>query len=71
LIERRKTQLDPEARAEFEREDTNWRNGTEEEMAEVKDPKDQTAARAAATFVYLTNLRERQWLPVYEPCKVE
>jgi hypothetical protein len=70
LIERRKTQLDPQARAEFEREDTNWRNATEEQMVEFKDPEDQTAARAAATFGYLTGL-QAQWLPIYEPRKVE
>jgi hypothetical protein len=69
LIEQRKTQLDPETRRLwFERND-NWRNRTEEQMAEFKDPEDQ--ARAAATiFGYLTELRE-QWLPVYEPPKGE
>jgi hypothetical protein len=65
LIERRKTQLDSEAGAEFEKDDSDWRNRTDKRLTEFKDSKDRMAARAAATFDHLLDLQEAQWLPVY------
>lgn len=63
-------QLDPEARAEFEKNETDWRNETDKSLADFKDPKAKTAARAAATLEHLNSVRALP-LPIYEPRKIE
>jgi hypothetical protein len=63
-------QLAPEARAEFDQNETDWRNETDKSLADFKDPKSQIVARVAATLEHLNIVRALP-LPIYEPRKIE
>ena len=70
IVERRKTQLEGADRAEFEKEEKEWREELDKEVAPIKDKPTQLGLRARSTWYHLNAVRQK-WLPVYEPRKVE
>jgi len=70
IEKQRRSQLDEADRAEFEKNESEWREGLEEAAAKIKDKPAQLGLRARSTCDHLNNVRE-YWLPVYEPAKVE
>jgi hypothetical protein len=67
-VERRKTQLEGADRAEFEKNEAEWREKLDKEVAQIKDKATQLGLRARSTWYHLTDVRE-YWLPVYEEPK--
>jgi hypothetical protein len=69
IVERRKTQLEGADRAEFEKDEAEWREELDKKVAQIKEKPSQMAVRAGSTEDHLKKVRET-WLPVYEPRKV-
>ncbi len=65
IEKQRSSQLDEIDRAEFDKNENEWREGVEEAAAKIKDKPTQLALRARSTWERVSELRE-SWWPVYE-----
>jgi hypothetical protein len=68
IVERRKTQLEGADRAEFEKNEADWRDKLEEDAAQIKDPAKQLGMRARSTWYHIEDVRNERLL-VYEEAK--
>lgn len=71
MVERHKTQLEGADRAEFEKNETEWREKLDNEAAKIKDPRTRLGMQARSTWYHLFDVRDdsHYWLPVYERSK--